>query len=59
MTIPVNEPLLGPEESEYVAECLRTGWISTLPSRYAISSGAPGLSPADSRTAFGITTLPA
>src|SRR5438093_1714910 len=29
MTIPVNEPLLGPEESEYVTECLRTGWISS------------------------------
>src|SRR5438128_2396394 len=29
MAIPVNEPLLGTEESEYVAECLRTGWISS------------------------------
>src|SRR5689334_24368183 len=38
---------------------LRTGSISTFPSRYAISNGAPGLSPADSRTAFGITTRPA
>jgi len=27
--IPVNEPLLGPRESEYVMECLRTGWISS------------------------------
>jgi perosamine synthetase len=27
--IPVNEPLLGATESEYVAECLRTGWISS------------------------------
>jgi perosamine synthetase len=27
--ISVNEPLLGPRESEYVADCLRTGWISS------------------------------
>jgi perosamine synthetase len=27
--IPVNEPQLGPREAEYVAECLRTGWISS------------------------------
>jgi perosamine synthetase len=27
--IPVNEPLLGPEETENVLECLRTGWISS------------------------------
>ncbi len=27
--IPVNEPLLGEREQEYVAECLRTGWISS------------------------------
>jgi hypothetical protein len=37
----------------------RTASISTFQSRYAISSGQPGFSPADSRTAFGITTLPA
>jgi perosamine synthetase len=29
MAIPVNEPLLGQQEMEYVAECLRTGWISS------------------------------
>lgn len=27
--IPVNEPLLGAREREYVEECLRTGWISS------------------------------
>jgi perosamine synthetase len=27
--IPVNEPRLGPHESEYVTECLKTGWISS------------------------------
>jgi perosamine synthetase len=27
--IPVNEPLLGEREIEYVTECLRTGWISS------------------------------
>jgi perosamine synthetase len=27
--IPVNEPLLGEREQEYVAECIRTGWISS------------------------------
>lgn len=27
--IPVNEPRLGEREAEYVAECLRTGWISS------------------------------
>jgi perosamine synthetase len=27
--IPVNEPLLGQQESEYVSECLRSGWISS------------------------------
>ncbi len=27
--IPVNEPRLGGREAEYVAECLRTGWISS------------------------------
>ena len=27
--IPVNEPLIGERESEYVMECLRTGWISS------------------------------
>jgi perosamine synthetase len=27
--VPVNEPLLGEEEAEYLAECLRTGWISS------------------------------
>jgi perosamine synthetase len=27
--IPVNEPLLGERELEYVSECLRTGWISS------------------------------
>jgi perosamine synthetase len=29
MVIPVNEPLLGQQETEYVAECVRTGWISS------------------------------
>lgn len=27
--IPVNEPLLGEREMEYVAECVRTGWVSS------------------------------
>jgi perosamine synthetase len=27
--IPVNEPLVGESEIEYVMECLRTGWISS------------------------------
>lgn len=27
--IPVNEPLLGDKELEYVTECIRTGWISS------------------------------
>jgi len=27
--IPVNEPLIGQREFEYVNECLRTGWISS------------------------------
>jgi len=27
--IPVNEPLLGERELEYVTECIRTGWISS------------------------------
>ena len=27
--IPVNEPLLGEREAEYVADCLRSGWISS------------------------------
>jgi perosamine synthetase len=27
--IPVNEPLVGKSETNYVAECLRTGWISS------------------------------
>jgi perosamine synthetase len=27
--IPVNEPLLGERELEYVSECIRTGWISS------------------------------
>jgi len=27
--IPVNEPLLGQRELEYVTECVRTGWISS------------------------------
>ncbi|MDP3028830.1 MAG: DegT/DnrJ/EryC1/StrS family aminotransferase [Deltaproteobacteria bacterium] len=27
--IPVNEPLIGEKEIEYVNECLRTGWISS------------------------------
>lgn len=27
--IPVNEPLIGEKELEYVTECLRTGWISS------------------------------
>jgi perosamine synthetase len=29
MAIPVNEPLLGRQEIDYVTECLRTGWISS------------------------------
>ena len=27
--IPVNEPVIGPREMEYVEECLKTGWISS------------------------------
>ena len=27
--IPVNEPFIGEHETEYVLECLRTGWISS------------------------------
>ncbi len=27
--IPVNEPMLGKRELEYVTECIRTGWISS------------------------------
>jgi perosamine synthetase len=27
--IPVNEPLIGAKEIEYVTECLKTGWISS------------------------------
>ncbi|MBI1802726.1 MAG: DegT/DnrJ/EryC1/StrS family aminotransferase, partial [Chloroflexi bacterium] len=27
--IPVNEPVIGKREIEYVNECLRTGWISS------------------------------
>lgn len=27
--ISVNEPLLGHKESEYVSECMRTGWVSS------------------------------
>ncbi len=27
--IPVNEPILGEREQEYVLECLRTGWVSS------------------------------
>src|SRR2546426_8444591 len=27
--IPVNEPLLGDRELEYVSECVRTGWVSS------------------------------
>jgi len=27
--IPVNEPLLGERELDYVAECVRTGWVSS------------------------------
>ncbi len=27
--IPVNEPLVGEKEAEYVLDCLRTGWISS------------------------------
>jgi perosamine synthetase len=29
MTIPVNEPALGDKELEYVADCIRSGWISS------------------------------
>lgn len=28
--VPVNEPLIGQREIEYVMECLRTGWISSV-----------------------------
>src|SRR5713101_502819 len=28
-TIPVNEPLLDGNEERYLAECIRTGWISS------------------------------
>jgi dTDP-4-amino-4,6-dideoxygalactose transaminase len=28
-TIPVNEPLLDGNEGRYLAECIRTGWISS------------------------------
>jgi len=28
--IPVNEPLLGERELEYVTECIRTGWFSSV-----------------------------
>jgi dTDP-4-amino-4,6-dideoxygalactose transaminase len=27
--IPVNEPCIGPRESEYIMECLKTGWVSS------------------------------
>ncbi|MBP7233218.1 MAG: DegT/DnrJ/EryC1/StrS family aminotransferase, partial [Syntrophaceae bacterium] len=27
--IPVNEPLIGSKEIEYVNDCLQTGWISS------------------------------
>ena len=27
--IPVNEPLIGQEEKDYIADCLETGWISS------------------------------
>src|SRR5512146_3513840 len=27
--IPVNEPLLGEREQEYVTECVQSGWISS------------------------------
>ena len=27
-TIPVNEPLIGAREAAYVADCMRSGWIS-------------------------------
>jgi perosamine synthetase len=27
--IPVNEPVLGEREVEYVSECVRTGWVSS------------------------------
>src|SRR3972149_1726670 len=27
--IPVNEPLIGEKELEYVTECLKTGWVSS------------------------------
>ena len=27
--IPVNEPLLGERELEYVTECVRSGWVSS------------------------------
>ena len=27
--IPVNEPLIGQEEKDYIADCLESGWISS------------------------------
>jgi perosamine synthetase len=27
--IPVNEPLLGDRELEYITDCVRTGWVSS------------------------------
>lgn len=27
--IPVNEPLIGEKELQYVTDCLKTGWISS------------------------------
>src|SRR5436190_23922859 len=38
---------------------LYTGSIWTLPSQYSMLTELPGANPADSRTAFGITTRPA
>jgi perosamine synthetase len=30
MVIPINEPVIGQREMEYVTECLRTGWVSSM-----------------------------
>jgi perosamine synthetase len=27
-TIPLDEPVIGEKEGEYLAECIRSGWIS-------------------------------
>ena len=30
LSIPVNEPLIGIKEKEYLSDCLKTGWISSV-----------------------------